>query len=52
LKEKIKEEKASKKMDHGKLSKWKKKPMGSFVNLTERKEEQVGKALKMRVMWT
>jgi hypothetical protein len=52
LKEKIKEVKATKKMDHGQLRKWKKTPMGVSENLAEKKEEQDGKALKMRVMWT
>jgi hypothetical protein len=52
LKENIKEDKASKKIDRGKLSKRKKTPMGALEHLVETKEEQVGKALKMWVMWT
>jgi hypothetical protein len=46
LKEKIKEDKASKKMDRGQLNKWKKTPMGALEHLTEKKEGQVGEALK------
>jgi hypothetical protein len=39
LEENIKEEKASKKMDHGKISKRKKTSMGALENLVENKEE-------------
>jgi hypothetical protein len=38
LKEKIKEDKASKKMDRGQLSKQKKTPMGALEHLAEKKE--------------
>jgi hypothetical protein len=38
LKENIKEDKASKNMDHGKLSKWKKTPTDSLEHLMEKKE--------------
>jgi hypothetical protein len=46
------EDKTTKKMDHGKLSKRKKTPMGSLEHLAEKKEEQIGEALKMQVIWT
>jgi hypothetical protein len=39
LKEKIKEEKETKNMDQGKLSKWKKTPTGDLEHLTKKKEE-------------
>ena len=51
MKEKTKEDKAAKKIDHGKVRKWKKTLMGALEHLTE-KEEQIGEVLKMRVMWT
>jgi hypothetical protein len=49
LKEKIKEDKATKNMDRGKLNKWKKTPTGALEHFVEKKEEQAGEALKMRV---
>jgi hypothetical protein len=52
LKEKIKEDKETKKIDRGQVSKWKKTLMGALEHLVEKKEEQVGEVLKMRVMWT
>jgi flagellar biosynthesis/type III secretory pathway M-ring protein FliF/YscJ len=52
LKEKIKEDKATKKIDHGQVSKRKKTLMGALEHLAEKKEEQVGEVLKMWVMWT
>jgi hypothetical protein len=52
LKENIKEDKASKKIDCGKLNKRKKTPTGALEHLVENKEEQVCEALKMWVMWT
>jgi hypothetical protein len=52
LKENIKEDKASKNMDHGQLSKRKKTPTNALEHLTEMKEGQAGEALKMQVMWT
>jgi hypothetical protein len=52
LKENIKEDKESKKIDHRQLNKRKKIIMGALEHLAENKEEQVGEALKMRVMWT
>jgi hypothetical protein len=52
LKEKIKEDKETKNIDRGQVRKWKKTLMVSLENLTEKKEEQVGEVLRMRVMWT
>jgi hypothetical protein len=52
LKEKIKEDKASKKTDHGQVSNRKKTLMGALDHLIEKKEEHVSEVLKMRVMWT
>jgi hypothetical protein len=52
LEEKIKEDKAAKKMDHGQLKKRKKTPIGTLEHLVEKKEGQAGKALKMWVKWT
>jgi hypothetical protein len=39
-------------MDRGQLSKRKKTPIDALEHLVEKKEGQVGEALKMRVMWT
>jgi hypothetical protein len=52
LKEKIKEDKETKKIDHGQVNKQKKTLMGALEHLAKKKEEQVGEVLKMRVMWT
>jgi hypothetical protein len=52
LKEKINEDKATKKMDRGQLDKRKETPTNSLEHFTESKEKQVGKTLKMRVKWT
>jgi hypothetical protein len=52
LKEKIKEDKVAKNIDHGQFSKHKKILMDVLENLMENKEEQVDEVLKMRVMWT
>jgi hypothetical protein len=52
LKEKIKEDKEERKMDHGQVSKRKKTLMGALEHLVEKKEEQVDEVLKMRVRWT
>jgi hypothetical protein len=43
---------SNKEDDRGQVSKWKKTLMGALEHLMEKKEEQVGEALKMRVMWT
>jgi hypothetical protein len=52
LEEKIEEDKATRKMDHGQVNKRKKTSMGSLEHLAEKKEGHGGKVLKMRVMWT
>jgi hypothetical protein len=52
LKEKVKEDKAAKKMDRGQLNKQKKTPTGALEHFAEKKEKQVGEALKTWVMWT
>jgi flagellar biosynthesis/type III secretory pathway M-ring protein FliF/YscJ len=52
VKERIKEDKATRKMNCGQDNKQKKTPMGALENLAEKKEEQVGKVLKVWVMWT
>jgi hypothetical protein len=52
LKEKIKEDKATKNIYRGQVRKQKKTLMGALEHLMEKKEEQVDKVLKMRVMWT
>jgi hypothetical protein len=39
-------------MNRGQVSKWKNILMVALEHLTKKKEEQVGEALKMRVMWT
>jgi hypothetical protein len=39
-------------MNCGQDNKQKKTPMGALENLAEKKEEQVGKVLKVQVMWT
>jgi hypothetical protein len=52
LEDKIKEDKASKKTNHGQINKWKKTTMGALEHLAEKKEEHAGEALKTRVKWT
>jgi hypothetical protein len=52
LEEKIEEDKASKRMDRGQLSKRKNTPTNALGHLTEKKEGQDGEALKTRVKWT
>ena len=52
LKVKIKEEKATKRIDHGQVSKQNKTLMGALEHLAEEKEEHVNEVLKMRVLWT
>jgi hypothetical protein len=47
LEEKIKEDKSTKKMDLGQLNKRKNTPTDSLEHLTENKEEQASKALKI-----
>jgi hypothetical protein len=43
LKEKIKEDKASKNMDRGQLSKRKKTPMGALEHLAKRRKDRLAK---------
>jgi hypothetical protein len=52
LKEKIKEHKEKKKIYRGQVRKRNNTLMGALEHLTKKKEEQVNKVLKMRVMWT
>jgi hypothetical protein len=52
LEEKIEEDKATRKMDRGQLSKWKKTSMSALEHLTGKKERQVGEALKTQVKGT
>jgi hypothetical protein len=51
LKENIKKEKLAKKMDRGQLNKRKNPPVDALEHLAEKKEEQDGEALKIRVAW-
>jgi hypothetical protein len=52
LEEKIEKDKVVRKMDHGKLSKWKKKSMSALEHLAENKKRQAGEALKVWVKLT
>jgi hypothetical protein len=52
LKEKIKEDREARKMNHGQVSKRRKTLIGSLDHLVEKKEGHVGEVLKVRVMWT
>jgi hypothetical protein len=52
LKEKIKEDKEAEKIDCGQVKKKKKTLMGVLEHLVEKKEEEVGEVLIMRVIWT
>jgi hypothetical protein len=52
LDEEIEEDKSTRKMDCGKLSKLKKPPLDALEHLMGRKERRVGKALKTRVKLT
>jgi hypothetical protein len=52
VEEKIEEDKETKKMDHGQLSKQKKASTGALDHLVENRERQAGEALKTRVKWT
>jgi len=52
LEENIEEDKASKKMDHGKLSKWKNTPRDTLEHLMEKEGGHAGEVLKTRVKWT
>jgi len=52
FKDKIKEEKETRKMNHGQVSKRKKTLVYALDHLAEEKKGQVGEGIKMRVMWT
>jgi hypothetical protein len=52
LKSNIKEDKATRKIDHGNVSKRKKTLIGALDHLMEKKEQQVSEVLKMWVMRT
>jgi hypothetical protein len=52
LGEEIKDDRSTRKKDHGQLSKQKKSPLDSLEHCARRKERQVGEALKMRVKLT
>jgi hypothetical protein len=52
LEQKFKEDKEIRKMNRGQLNNWKKTSNISLENLTEKKERQVGKALKAWVKLT
>jgi hypothetical protein len=52
LEEKIKEDKGSKKKDHGKLRKKKNTLTSALENLMEKKERYASKSLKEHVKWT
>jgi hypothetical protein len=52
LDEKIKENRSTRKMDHGQLSKQKNPPMDALEHLAGKKERQVGEARKTRVKLT
>jgi hypothetical protein len=43
---------STRKMDHGRLNKWKKPPIDALEHLARKEEKQVGEALKMRVKLT
>jgi hypothetical protein len=52
LDEKIEDDRSTRKMDHGQLSKWKNPPMDALEHLVGKKERQAGEAQKMRVKLT
>jgi hypothetical protein len=52
LDKEIEEDRSSRKVDHGKLSKRKSPPVYSLENLAGRKERQAGEALKTWVKLT
>jgi hypothetical protein len=51
LKENIKEDISTKKMDRGQINKQKNPPAYALEHLVEKKEEQASEALKIRVAW-
>jgi hypothetical protein len=52
LEEKIEEDRSTRNMDRGQLSKWKKTPTDALEHLVGKKERQAGEALKTWVKWT
>jgi hypothetical protein len=46
LNEKIEDDRSTRKIDHGQLSKWKKTSMSALEHLMGKKERQAGEALK------
>jgi hypothetical protein len=52
LNEKTEEDRSTRKMDHGQLSKWKNPPIDALEHLMGKKERQAGEALKMWVKLT
>jgi hypothetical protein len=52
LDEKIEDDRSTRKMDHGQLSKRKNPPTDALEHLTGKKERQVGEARKTRVKLT
>ena len=52
MEENIEEDKATRKVDHGQISKRKKTSMSALDHLVEKKERQVGESLKAQVKWT
>jgi hypothetical protein len=46
LEEKVKEDRSTRKMDRGQLSKWKNPPTDALEHLAEKKERQDGESLK------
>jgi hypothetical protein len=51
LEDNIEEEISTKNMNHGQLKKNKNPSMSALEHLMEKKEEQVGEALKARFVW-
>jgi hypothetical protein len=52
LDEEIKDDRSTRKMDHGKLSKQKNPPLDALEHHVRRKERQAGEAMKTRVKLT
>jgi hypothetical protein len=52
LDEEIEDDRSTRKMDRGQLSKWKNPPLDALEHRARRKERQAGEALKMWVKLT
>jgi hypothetical protein len=52
LDKEIEDDRSTRKMDHGKLSKWENPLLDALENHTRSKERQAGEALKTRVKLT